>query len=292
MLTFKIPRNVNTDIEGYTFISEVSLKTFNIKSSLITIDFVENIWFDATFCSALGALIEDLKLRNNVVQIINVEPDVKRVFDINGFSQLIEKTATEYISYSSPIYYRKFGVTDGNDFQKYIDNQLLGYGSFPSMSKEVRVKIIKSILEIFDNAHIHGGCGYVYTCGQYFPSMDILKFSISDMGVTVRKKVNDFFKSGSSISGKDAIEWAVEKGNTTKSIPGGLGISLIREFLKLNEGAIHILSSNGFWRETRGVVDSRNIAPRFLGTVVTFEFNLNDKKTYILKSEINPNNLF
>ena len=113
------------------------------------------------------------------------------------------------------------------------------------------------------------------------------------MGKTIRKNVNDYFGSGSEISGDKAILWAVEEGNTTKkgNIPGGLGLSLIRDFLRLNEGSIQIISSNGYWEEKNGTIFGSAFKNRFLGTIVNFEFNLNDKKSYVLGSEIDPKNV-
>lgn len=60
-----------------------------------------------------------------------------------------------------------------------------------------------------------------------------LNFTIVDLGKTIKTGVNNFLKK--NLSGIEYIAWAVEEGNTTKrgTIPGGLGLSLIREFLKI-----------------------------------------------------------
>ncbi|MCL5055576.1 MAG: hypothetical protein M1169_06475 [Firmicutes bacterium] len=57
--------------------------------------------------------------------------------------------------------------------------------------------------------------------------------TIVDLGKTIKTGVNNFLKK--NLSGIEYIAWAVEEGNTTKrgTIPGGLGLSLIREFLKI-----------------------------------------------------------
>jgi hypothetical protein len=46
-----------------------------------------------------------------------------------------------------------------------------------------------------------------------------------------------------------AIEWALQEGNTTRkgSVPGGLGLKLIREFIAMNKGRIQIVSDRGYW---------------------------------------------
>lgn len=116
---------------------------------------------------------------------------------------------------------------------------------------------------------------------------------MADLGSTIRKNVRTFLKD-KNISGSQTIKWAVEEGNTTKTgnHPGGLGLSLIREFLKLNEGKIQIVSSNGYWQEKKGIMFAADFENAFVGTIVNLEFNLDDKKSYALKTELNPQDIF
>lgn len=213
-------------------------------------------------------------------------------FEKNGFNSLLNPNYDE-THISTTIDFKKFTLQDTVSFQTYINDKLLGRSDFPHVSDLLKKKINKSILELFNNAHSHGKCEFVYICGQYSTSDLKLHFTISDMGITIRKNVNDYFKSGTKITGTAAIAWAVERGNTTKrgNIPGGLGLSLIRDFLTLNEGSIQIISSNGYWEEKNGSIFVNTFKDRFLGTIVNLEFNLNDKKTYILSSEIDSKNV-
>lgn len=199
-----------------------------------------------------------------------------------------------HIGIASDIEFQKFSLNDTGVFLKYVNDRLLSFQDFPNISLELKKKILKSLWEIYNNAHLHGRCDYVYSCGNYEKDSMRLFFTISDMGITIRKNVNNYFSSGSNISGKDAISWAVQSGNTTRNgnIPGGLGLGLIRDFLFLNQGSLQIISSNGFWQEKNGIIFAAGFKNRFLGTIVTLEFNLNDKKSYVLSSEINPKNVF
>jgi len=81
----------------------------------------------------------------------------------------------------------------------------------------------------------------------------------------------------------------VEEGNTTRkgNIPGGLGISLIREFLFRNDGGLEIISCNGYWREIGGAIVTEALNFRFSGTIVNIVINIDDKKSYRLASESN-----
>ena len=91
-----------------------------------------------------------------------------------------------------------------------------------------------------------------------------------------------------------AIAWALEGNNTTKtgSIPGGLGLKLIRDFIKLNGGRIQIVSDAGYWETHK---DGNAVLPftaAFPGTLVNIEINTADKCAYQLASEAAPDNLF
>jgi len=160
------------------------------------------------------------------------------------------------------------------------------------MSVQLRKKINESIFEIFNNAANHGRCSHIFSCGQYFPAKKKLDFTIVDLGVTIEKNVSDYLRE--EYSGEDAIKWAVTEKNTTRqgSIPGGLGLKLIREFIKLNKGTIQIVSADGYWQQSVDKVTSRSYSKDFPGTIVNLEFNIDDQSYYRLSSEINPDEIF
>ncbi|GAI40407.1 unnamed protein product, partial [marine sediment metagenome] len=125
-----------------------------------------------------------------------------------------------------------------------------------------------------------------FSCGQYYPQKGRLDFTIVDIGNTIRKNVRDY--SERKVSGKKAIEWAVRERTTTRKgdIPGGLGFTLIRDFLCKNEGKIQIASADGYWYEKNRSSHSEDLNVFFRGTVVNLEFNVNDQSSYYLTSEI------
>jgi hypothetical protein len=292
-LDFVVPNKVGADNKGYAYLCYWSLMLYAAEDDDISFDFSETVYFEANLLSPFGALIANLKARRNRIVLNGLAGDIKDELVASGFYKVLDEQVTLGETEATIIDFRKFALEDTVSFQEYINEQLLAQKDFPVLSDRLKKSIIQSLLEIFNNAHAHGKCELVYTCGQFYPAEGVLKFAISDMGLTIRKNVNDYFQSGSDLDGEKAIAWAVEPGNTTKQgkIPGGLGLSLIRSFLKLNEGSIQIISSNGFWEEKKGIIFANTFKYRFLGTIVSFEFNLNDKKTYKLASEIDPKNV-
>jgi hypothetical protein len=84
-----------------------------------------------------------------------------------------------------------------------------------------------------------------------------------------------------------AIRWALQEGNTTRkdSIPGGLGLKLLREFIELNRGCIQIVSDRGFWQFDQDGETIERMPNSFPGTVVNLEINTADTSSYCLSSE-------
>ncbi len=291
---FSFPKNLTTDFDGFAFLGSINISTWNFTESVVILDFTGNEFFDPNLCSPLGCLIDDLSLRKNSVLFSGINDETEKLFKRNGFygyvSTNYQKRQQVFQETDFKIDYRKFALADIGAFQVYIYESVFMHDDFPKMSPALKKEINRSILEIFNNAHTHGKCDYIHTCGYYSRRDKVLNFTMSDMGVTIRKNVNNYFKRGNKISGISAISWAVEQGNTTKkvedNIPGGLGFSLIRDFLKLNKGSLQIVSSDGYWQEADIKITERAMETRILGTIVNLRFNLNDSNLYILAKEL------
>lgn len=103
---------------------------------------------------------------------------------------------------------------------------------------------------------------------------------------------------GNDFTPEDAIEWALEGMNTTRKPksgkPGGFGLKLIKEFIKLNRGGLYIVSDSGFWSLSQGQVYKNRFKAPFPGTIVNIEINTSDAQSYCLESEeiINAEDIF
>jgi hypothetical protein len=154
------------------------------------------------------------------------------------------------------------------------------------MSEALSERFKNSILEIFVNAAMHSESKLgIFACGQYFPQQDRLDFCVADAGIGIRRKIHK--ELGLKMNSDKAIEWALQEGNTTRtgSVPGGLGLKLIREFIAMNKGRIQIVSDRGYWEfSPRGETLARIDTP-FPGTVINIEINTADTSSYRLRSE-------
>lgn len=286
-----IPKEVCTDFKGYSFLIDFHHRTQQAFFDEIILDFAACRWFEANLLAALGALLNRLEGELNTVRLTNVKQELETIFKRNQFlSHFGGFSLTDY--HGTTVRYTKFRAMDERLFKLYLDIELLAKEVMPHMSSHLRKRINESIFEIFNNAAIHGQCSHIFTCGQYYPVKARLDLTIVDLGVTIQKNVSDYLQN--DYTGEAAIKWAVSGNNTTRRglIPGGLGLKLIREFLKLNKGKIQIISADGYWQQSHNRVTSRLFSKAFPGTIVTLEFNLADQSAHQISSEINPDEIF
>ncbi len=284
------PSVISSEITGYNSLVNFYRELEHLKNSKVILDMRRTFFFEANLCAALGAMIEFLENRDNSVEIINVKAP-RDILSRNGFLLQYGYKRPKF-SHNTEIEYKTFREDQGKDFSIYVDLEVLNNEEFPKVSNLLNKKINQSICELFENARTHGLCENIHTCGQYFPRKSLLHFTIVDLGKTIKKNVNSFLNN--SMNGADCIEWAMEENNTTKTgnISGGLGLAYIFDFIKVNKGKIQIVSSDGYWEFRKGKVRKEPLDFKFPGTIANLEFNFSDTNSYMLKNEVDINNIF
>lgn len=269
----------------------------HLTNSNIIISFKNVSWIEANLVAILGAIIEDLEQKGNIINIVD---RVKSSNDILIRNEFLTNYGYAAISdkFSSQIPYRKFTHEQSNEYNLYIQKELLEKREFPKHSLKLQKEIKRNIYELFENARTHGRCNFIHTCGQFYPTRKKLHITIVDTGDTIIKNVRDYLSLPKKLS-SECIEWAIRSGNTTKTgnISGGLGLGLIFDFISLNEGSIQIISSNGYFELRDKKVLKNDLNFSFNGTIVNLEFDIKNRETfYHFKDEkfndIDINNIF
>lgn len=258
----------------------------------IDIDMNAVTWIDADMCAALGPILYYLGENTNFVKLINIPPDVEGILSKNGFLSYYgrEKIPDRW---GTTIPYQRFDVKDDRYFADYIERELMSRSEIPPMSPGLIKKFRESIFEIFSNAVLHSRTEKgIFSCGQFFPKRNRINFSVSDLGISIRRSVVEHI--GRDFAPEDAISWAVTERNTTKvgKIPGGLGLKLLCEFIDLNNGRMQIISDAGYWLREKGHTNTARLSQPFPGTVVCLEIDTTDTQSYELFSELSETNIF
>ncbi|WP_010662916.1 ATP-binding protein [Marinilabilia salmonicolor] len=249
-------------------------------------------FFAANMSTALGAVLDKFTANLNDIHFDYLSPQIETILLKNDFLTYYGKQRALDVN-NTTIKFQKLKPTDGKYFKNYVIEELIeGHNTdLPRMSDGVKEKIIEAIYEIFVNAQIHSETNFIYTCGQFFPNKNKIEFTIVDIGIGFREKINRRF--GRSLSATQALKWAVQDKKTTKQgVSGGIGLAVLKEFIGINKGKMQIVSNDGFYQFDDNGEDLRIFNGEFPGTIVNLQFRTDDRNNYSLKSEIDINDIF
>lgn len=269
-IIYKVPSSIENNFQGFMFFSEVFEHFNRIQSKRIIFDFSRTEWFEANLVAVLTSIVEKLKRQDCTISLLNVSHKIKLIFKKNGFYDHYN-LGSEIDTYDSTIPFRIFNVEDGEGFTEYLNEEVIPKIKLPLTKIQIRY-FKKCLQEVFENASMHAGSTYVFTCGQYYHKNQKVAFTIVDVGETigknVRKKIPDLIDC-------DAIQWATEFGNTTKvAKDGGIGLHFLKNYL-INNGILQIISGDGYWEQNSGRMFIRRTPFFFGGTIVNLISDLN-----------------
>lgn len=235
-------------------------------------------WFDANMCAVLGALLEGFC----DVDITTSHLGIRDIFSRNGFAPrcgILPRPDTK----NTVIPYTQIPAQNySTDLVNYL-SLLTRSDGFPMISEALERKIKENIAELFANANQHSHSSYIFSCGQYKPKTEVLHFTIVDRGIGFLQSVSKFNNFVQTDS--EAIVWALKHGNSTKSRTGGLGLTLLQKFIKMNGGKMTIISGDCFY-----IVEPeeppQTLQVPFPGSVISLQFNSKDPAIYCLQEEM------
>ena len=228
----------------------------------------------------------------NDVSLINLKPDLDTILRKNHFLTKFQKTALIDTNQTT-VPFKVFKLQAGEQFFEYLESYMYGKG-IPAMSAVLTKRFQQSLFEIFQNAAIHSrSISGIFTCGQFFPQKHRLDFTIADAGVGIRDNIRQY-TGNTKMSSCAAIKWALTEGNTTKTgnQHGGLGLKLLKDFIRINKGKLQIVSRFGCYEFSASGDSCRKLDHDFPGTCVNIEINTQDTNSYYLKSELSSNDIF
>jgi signal transduction histidine kinase len=209
----------------------------------------------------------------------------------NGFLATFSNAYWSATGNSIP--YREDKTDDSDSYIEYLKTEWLYHG-WVNISPLLRDAISSKVYEIYRNAFDHGLSPVgTFSCGQYYPNLNELRLTMVDFGIGIPSEVRRYLKSP-NLCAKDALKWAFKEGNTTKPSADhgrGLGLGILKEFIKANNGILEIYSNDGYVKITKNSEEFNNIDYYFGGTV----FNITiicDETYYCLASESDEEPIF
>lgn len=267
---------IRTDFFGIEKLYNFYNNALLLRDQTVRLNFYNLKFLDGNLCALFISMMYKLKKSNNLVFTTNVD-FLKKHFNVlirNGFVNQAEKVLDEQ---KSVVYLRRFFVNDLDSFIEYIQTDLMQHRGL-NLTEEESYKIIDSLIEIATNIEIHSNSEEpFFVCGQFFPDMGILKFSIVDFGrgflPAIKEKTN-----GQINTDIDSIHWALQPQNTTKmNEPGGFGLTDLHEYFKGNNGSLQIITGNAFWSTelVASNVHCLNFSKPCYGTMINLLFSYN-----------------
>jgi len=277
---------------GFNSIARIAKESRNMFFDSAELDFSGCDFFEANMVAPFYTIITKLRNELNDVSIMNLSSDIETILKKNNFLTTFNMVAIRD-SNQTTIPFKIFKLQSGEQFFDYLESYMNGRG-IPTMSEALTKRFRQSIFEIFQNAAIHSNSeSGIFTCGQFFPTKHRLDFTIADAGVGIRENVREY-TGNRKMNSRMAIKWALTEGNTTKrgSQPGGLGLKLLKDFIRMNEGKLQIVSRYGYY-EFNAINETYNkLEHDYPGTCVNIEINTQDKSSYCLVSELDSTDIF
>ena len=263
--------------------------------------YYEEIRFDFSSChflrpnavAFLGGLARLIESR-----LGRVEFDWHTLHDQRVMTNLCQNGFAGTFGYPSPgwdgnsIPYREDKTLDMNGIMDYLTYNWIGKG-WVHVSDRLRDAIAGRMWEVYCNAFEHSGTTIgVFSCGQHYWRQNYLILSAVDFGRGIPANVRSFLRQYvdetlvSKLSGAACLKWAFERGNSTCTggVTRGLGLDLLKEFIRLNQGRLEIYSNNGYAIVDKNGERFENRELTFEGTVVHITLRC-DEKLYQFRDE-------
>lgn len=207
----------------------------------------------------------------------------------SGFAGTFGHPTSAWTGHSIP--YREDLTLNMNAIMDYLTINWIGKG-WVHVSDRLRDAIAGRVWEIYNNAFEHSGTHIgVFSCGQHFKKKDDLILTVVDFGQGIPGKIRSFFRQHAEeelvaqLTGASCLKWAFQAGNTTKvGEPGGAGLDLLKEFVRINQGKLEVYSNEGYAIIDKDGERYENLGNSFEGTIVHITLRC-DEKLYRFRDE-------
>lgn len=265
-----------------------------------------NVEFDFSHCSSLkphaialiGGLARSVEKRGGTVHFEwktcenRVLHHLIRNEFVRAFGSDIQTQAYDSIPY------REHTLKDKASIMEYLKKYWLGRG-WVGVSPLLKSKILGNVWEIYENAfgHSHSPIG-VISCGQYYRSSGKLQLAVTDLGMGIAQNVQNYFSAQiarilggpilgnySSIDDEGALEWAFTEGMSTRQgAAAGLGLKLLKEFIRVNGGQLQVFSNHAYVEIDKNGEQYHRQEESIKGTIVNISLQC-DNRYYCLAVE-------
>jgi len=289
-LTIMIP-TLNDEEGDFMRLFMIYAQVMDAETSQIMFEFTHCRFLRPNAVAFLGGTIRSLQ-RKGVVVFVNwesVPSDVMASLKQNSFCNKLGYNSQANPGHAIP--YREDPREDANSILDYLTQNWIGKG-WVKVSEPLRDAIAGKVWEIYANSFEHSNSEIgVFSCGQHFKRKNELVLSVVDFGVGIPHNVREYLSSderAAFLSAELCLKWACVSGNTTATangIPRGLGLHLLKELVRINNGKLELYSHDGYVKISSQGEQYKTLPFYFKGTILNITL-LCDEKYYRLTSEL------
>lgn len=277
-----MPLNLSYDYYTYNYLAHLQNEICTCAEDEIILDFSKCEFSHAVFTSFIGSLIVwAMQKKKTLKYQLSKKSNLYNYFQRSGLYNYITGDHVEYTN-GNAIPFREIKAKD-DEIIDYIDN-ILSLAPV-KLSDKAEAALFQSIYEIFCNSVEHSQSKHgIYACGHWMPPKKELAFSVYDTGIGIPSLIKE--KINADFSSKDALVWSLTPGHSTKQLiegtPRGLGLSALKQFIKLNHGSFSIVSNDIYYNYTKDDI-YKTIPIPILGTIISFIIRNDKTHTYVIK---------
>lgn len=223
-------------------------------------------------------LFDLIRQHNNcLIEELNITSEIENLFKRNGYI----KTWNRFDGRNTTIEFKKHSTKDGGEdiYSDYIDENLLSHQRMTEIPPILFGYISSLFSELFSNVQQHTKANHVTTCGQFYPSKNILKFSLGNLTKTFHEVIAT--ENRENMTEIECIKWALAPENSTKKDKnklGGSGLTLLKQLIEDNHGKLVIISGKAYYEENY-LNSNEKYVEQILdygvpGTIISLTFNL------------------
>lgn len=278
---------LRNDVDSFRALGQLHHELSLFQNQAIDIDLGRLLWFDAHLSGPLKSIILQSVARGNSHRLLIKRDDIRDILSKNG---LLKRKMADVYGTTMPL--QEFGLNAHKEFAVYAKRNL-SRREMPRMTQQLQRKFLEGVDELFANSSMHSLSPVdVVVAGQVYPRKHLLTISLSDGGIGI---IGSLRKAGITFRNHaEAIHWAMQRHNTSRQgdIPGGLGLSVLQEFISMNGGKLLIASKQGFWCQNGQAVQTGKLDYDYPGSCVIIEINTADQKSYDLVSPVSAQNIW
>lgn len=169
----------------------------------------------------------------------------------------------------------------------YTEGLLQVLDSQMNLSTGIRYSINLSLNELMINVFDHSRSPIgAFICAQFTPDSRLIRICIADFGIGILNALRSVEKYHNIRKASTAIRKAVEEGVSSRTKRAkGIGLTHIRNFLKLNQGTLSIISGNSKVNFYYNKTIERKMDVPLNGTIIKLKINSDKESLYFLRGE-------